>query len=341
MHIKIYQIDMQRDFNRVAFMGLDRLAELQSSPEVCSLLYDKVYEGNVECTDLEQVFRMFNLNHPKDYIGRSLSVSDVVEVIDGNSASEFHFCDTLGFKKVAFQPEATGATGAQHMAIMSGKRNFDGAIFTLTAEHLKIMSNLSFRTCFNTWAGDEIIPSIEPVINDKRPYGTSGTTSYTCELLGCETDQEGYYSAKDYVRAMYLLAELPLAMTLALNDLSTAAQIAQGSKITAEYDVSDSRYICARHAVQCGYNFITIWPAIQECSKAEACSPIFEFFEELMYSEVTPEAYRPLDWIKDGPNSIPDGEKKDAWAAAISIAEKHRRIHDRIKPTTVSQEERK
>jgi len=41
-----------------------------------------VYEGEINCSDLEEVYRMFNLNHPEGYHGRSLSVSDVVEVID-------------------------------------------------------------------------------------------------------------------------------------------------------------------------------------------------------------------------------------------------------------------
>ena len=331
MHIKIYQINMNRDVNRTAFEGLERLAELQGSSEVCSPLYDMVYKGNADCTDLEQVFEKFNLNRPKDYAGRSLSISDIVEVVEDNGAGEFHFCDIVGFKKVAFYPEATGATGAQHMAIMSEKRNYDGKRFTLTADHLKIMKNLSFQTSFNTWAGDEIIPFIDPIINDKRPYGTGGTTSYTCKLLGCEADQEGYYSEKDFIRAMYLLAELPLAMTITLNDLPAAARISYSGESSMEYDVSVSNYICTRNAVQRGYNFVTIWPAIRECAKTEACSSIIESLEKWMFSEITPEPYRPLDWIKDGLNSIPEGERKDAWVGAISIMEKHRRIQDGIK----------
>ena len=36
------------------------------------------------------------------------SVSDVVEIIDGNTGkSYFHFCDSFGFQKVDFEPEKT------------------------------------------------------------------------------------------------------------------------------------------------------------------------------------------------------------------------------------------
>ena len=47
---------------------------------------------------------MFNLDHPKGYKGRSLSVSDVVEIIGADGESTYNFCDTVGFQKVNFAP---------------------------------------------------------------------------------------------------------------------------------------------------------------------------------------------------------------------------------------------
>ena len=82
MKIKIYQINMERDTKRIAFEGLELLEQYQGSKEINSTLYDKVYEGEVDCAGLEDVFQMFNLDHPEDYKGRSLSVSDVVEVVE-------------------------------------------------------------------------------------------------------------------------------------------------------------------------------------------------------------------------------------------------------------------
>ena len=99
MNIKIYQINLKRDQNRVAFSGTEFLKTCQGSSEINSAIYDRVYEGVVDCADLEEVFQTFNLNHPEGYKGRSLSVSDIVEVIDDNGHSTFHFCDSIGFKE--------------------------------------------------------------------------------------------------------------------------------------------------------------------------------------------------------------------------------------------------
>ena len=103
MKIKIYQIDMDRDENRVKFSRLELLKMLQGSSKVNPEIYDLVYESNVDCKNLEDVFRMFNLAHPEDFRGHSLSVSDVVEIGEGEAiAKGFYFCDSFGFQKVDF-----------------------------------------------------------------------------------------------------------------------------------------------------------------------------------------------------------------------------------------------
>lgn len=43
----------------------------------------------------EDVFNIFNLNHPDDFVGHSLSVSDIV-AINGN----YFYCDDFGFVKL-------------------------------------------------------------------------------------------------------------------------------------------------------------------------------------------------------------------------------------------------
>ena len=60
-------------------------------------IYEKVYEGETSCNDLEQVFAYFQDGRIPDFQGRSLSVSDVIETSEG-----FFFCDTFGFTKVDF-----------------------------------------------------------------------------------------------------------------------------------------------------------------------------------------------------------------------------------------------
>lgn len=107
MEIAIYQINTGRDHNRVVFQSLEELERFQGTEEVESNIYDKVFDGNVSCESLEDVYCMFNTTHPKGYKGRSLSVSDVVEVIDEAGQSTFNFCDTIGFKQISFEPELT------------------------------------------------------------------------------------------------------------------------------------------------------------------------------------------------------------------------------------------
>lgn len=107
MEIAIYQINNERDYNHAAFQSFDSLEKFQGSPEVESEIYDKVFEGNVECENLEDVYRMFNTNHPKGYKGRTMSVSDVIEVIDEKGESTFSFCDSVGFRNISFDPYLT------------------------------------------------------------------------------------------------------------------------------------------------------------------------------------------------------------------------------------------
>ena len=106
MNIDIYQVNMERDTNRIAFMDYDSIARFQGSPDIDCKVYDKVFEGDVDCNTLEEVYQKFNLDHPKGYKGRSLSVSDVVEVKDKIKVDiGFYYCNDIGFRKVDFHPE--------------------------------------------------------------------------------------------------------------------------------------------------------------------------------------------------------------------------------------------
>lgn len=108
MYIAIYQIDMDRDPDNLAFMNLERTNRIQGSPQINSSIYDKVFEGPVKADSMEDVYYIFNQAHPEGYIGRSLSVSDVVQVVEDNPfGSVFYFCDSVGFKRVDFDSSKT------------------------------------------------------------------------------------------------------------------------------------------------------------------------------------------------------------------------------------------
>ena len=103
MKIKIYQINMERDDEGCAFMGMDFLNRKLGVDHPASEIYEQVFDGEIDGKSPEDVFAKFNWDHPENYRGRSLSVSDVVEIIDGAEVEPgFYFCDSIGFKKVAF-----------------------------------------------------------------------------------------------------------------------------------------------------------------------------------------------------------------------------------------------
>lgn len=58
--------------------------------------YNKVYEGEITADSvvgaLDALFEKFNLHHPDDFKGHSLSVSDVI-VLDGKK----YYCDSFGW----------------------------------------------------------------------------------------------------------------------------------------------------------------------------------------------------------------------------------------------------
>lgn len=99
----IYQINTDRDDNRACFLGLDTLERFQHSKAVDPALYDRVYDGKLDCNSLETIYEKFNIDHPADYKGRSLSVSDVVEIRESDTLNpSFYFVDSIGFKSISF-----------------------------------------------------------------------------------------------------------------------------------------------------------------------------------------------------------------------------------------------
>ena len=104
MKIKIYQINSERDKYRVKYRNLMDTKVCQQSSEIDSSIYDRVFMGDVDCENMEDVYRLFNTEGHRLFRGHSLSVSDVVEV-EQDGQSDFQFCDSIGFQGVHFKPE--------------------------------------------------------------------------------------------------------------------------------------------------------------------------------------------------------------------------------------------
>jgi hypothetical protein len=103
MKYTIYQFpfpetkEQENIFINYAYRSLDSIDYVH--PEY----YEEVYSGEINRVNgsdyetLEELFKIFNINHPEDFHGHSLSVSDIVKLDD-----TFYFCDDLGWDKIDF-----------------------------------------------------------------------------------------------------------------------------------------------------------------------------------------------------------------------------------------------
>ncbi len=101
MKISIYQVKISQDILNLAFRDLETIKK-KGNGKVPSEYYDRVYTGEVEAVSLDEVYVIFNVDHPVSYKGRSLTQSDVVEVLSENEESRFYFCDTYTFVPIEF-----------------------------------------------------------------------------------------------------------------------------------------------------------------------------------------------------------------------------------------------
>lgn len=107
MKVKIYQIDLDRGKERL-FLPLSRVSIASQSdrhvkPVIDSRIYDLVYDGEMtDVTTLEELRRTFTgRNAPYMFSGRSLSTSDIAEVVDGIFCGTWYLdCDK--FHQVEF-----------------------------------------------------------------------------------------------------------------------------------------------------------------------------------------------------------------------------------------------
>lgn len=103
MKIKTYQSDARNyRFANYEHMGSylksDKVDNTEISLDNKHLEYKLIYETEYPEMDvyvlLHKIFEDFNLNHPKNFTGRSLSVSDILKI-----NQDIYFCDSFGWKK--------------------------------------------------------------------------------------------------------------------------------------------------------------------------------------------------------------------------------------------------
>ena len=129
----IYQLkqgDETRDFR---FEPYNRLQAAGNVVDKAN--YELVYSAELTPgTSLEDIYTRFNIEHPKDFKGHSLSVSDVV-VLHQNGQDAAHYVDSFGYKEVpeflqeqTQQPEKINPLKHVEDTIEQNDNSFDGII---------------------------------------------------------------------------------------------------------------------------------------------------------------------------------------------------------------------
>ena len=103
----IYQLKHNPELDHLRFEGTESLKRMGITKDNFDAIkpenYELIYVGNLselqEQTEgemLEAIYEKFNIDHPEDYRGHSLSVSDIV-VLHQNGKNSAHFVDSFGF----------------------------------------------------------------------------------------------------------------------------------------------------------------------------------------------------------------------------------------------------
>ena len=94
----IYQLKHGDETRDLRFEPYDRLQATGNVVDKAN--YELVYSAELTPgTSLEDIYTRFNIDHPKDFKGHSLSVSDVV-VLHQNGQDAAHYVDSFGYKNV-------------------------------------------------------------------------------------------------------------------------------------------------------------------------------------------------------------------------------------------------
>ena len=122
----IYQLKRGDETRDLRFESYDRLTAAGHAVDPAN--YDLIYSAPLAPgTSLEAIFTRFNIDHPKDFKGHSLSVSDVV-VLHQNGQDTAHYVDSIGYRQTPefLQPQ----NYLKHVEdiVEQNDNNFDGII---------------------------------------------------------------------------------------------------------------------------------------------------------------------------------------------------------------------
>ena len=106
----IYQLKHNPELDHLRFEGTESLKRMGITKDNFDVIkpenYELIYVGELselqeqtQGETLEAIYEQFNIAHPEDYRGHSLSVSDIV-VLHQNGKNSAHFVDSFGFTRL-------------------------------------------------------------------------------------------------------------------------------------------------------------------------------------------------------------------------------------------------
>lgn len=106
----IYQLKHNLELDHLRFEGTESLKRMGITKDNFDVIkpenYELIYVGELselqeqtQGETLEAIYEQFNIAHPEDYRGHSLSVSDIV-VLHQNGKNSAHFVDSFGFTRL-------------------------------------------------------------------------------------------------------------------------------------------------------------------------------------------------------------------------------------------------
>jgi len=137
----IYQLKRDDATADLRFMNSEYLQEKGIVPQYEN--YELVYTGALtkdgsQIEKLEDLYRIFNIEHPQDFTGHSLSISDIVALKQAGVVS-YHYVDSIGYKELAnFHPAQNYLKNAE-MQMEDDYGMIDGVINNGPKEEPKVV----------------------------------------------------------------------------------------------------------------------------------------------------------------------------------------------------------
>ena len=183
----IYQIRRGGELDAYRFMNYDYLQSKGVTPERGG--YDAIYTGGLadygdNKTNLDMIYQRFNVDHPADFKGHSLSVSDIV-ALKQNGVVSCHYVDSIGFRELPNFLKPENYLKNAEMAMEDDYGMIDGIInngpkqptVTELEDQVKAGFSISLTELAAASHREQKKPSVLEKLREKTPEQTKNKTA--------------------------------------------------------------------------------------------------------------------------------------------------------------------